>query len=159
MSEAKAQASYLTQMASSRAGEDVDREARFEKLLNPIRDLAQNWNIDVARDLEEYLEELEHIEISFDGGLTSLNFAEAARLIQVRLRDAFCASISYCDGFCRFRVLLRVGHAMHRMPLLNHTCRVLLASTAVRLSICTHSSSRRSRRCKCKVSGKRLPSR
>lgn len=72
-------------MASSRAGGATDeREARFEKLLNPIRDLALNWNIDVAHDLEEYLEELEHIEISFDGGLTSLNFAEAARVIQVR---------------------------------------------------------------------------
>jgi condensin-2 complex subunit H2 len=46
--------------------------------------LAQNWNIDVAKDLEDYLDELEHIQISFDGGKTSLNFAEAALLIQVR---------------------------------------------------------------------------
>lgn len=48
------------------------------------RDLAQNWSIDVARDLEEYLDELESISISFDGGKTNLNFAEAALLIQVR---------------------------------------------------------------------------
>ncbi len=61
-----------------------DKAARYGHLLNPIRDLAQNWNIDVARDLEDYLEELETIEISFDGGSTTLNFAEAARLIQVR---------------------------------------------------------------------------
>lgn len=61
-----------------------DKAARYAHLLNPIRDLAQNWNIDVARDLEDYLEDLESIEISFDGGITSLNFAEAARLIQVR---------------------------------------------------------------------------
>lgn len=61
-----------------------DKAARYAHLLNPIRDLAQNWNIDVARDLEDYLEDLESIEISFDGGVTSLNFAEAARLIQVR---------------------------------------------------------------------------
>ncbi len=46
-------------------------------------DLAQNWNIDVARDLEEYLSELESISISFDGGKTNVNFAEAALLIQV----------------------------------------------------------------------------
>lgn len=59
-----------------------ERENRFSSLLAPVRDLAQNWNIDVARDLEDYLEELEHLEISFDGGITSLNFAEAARLIQ-----------------------------------------------------------------------------
>jgi len=64
------------------AGAREDKEARFLHLLNPIRDLAQNWNIDVAKDLEDYLDELEHIEISFDGGITSLNFAEAARLIQ-----------------------------------------------------------------------------
>jgi condensin-2 complex subunit H2 len=47
-------------------------------------DLAQNWAIDVAKDLEDYLEELESIKISFDGGKTSLNFAQAALVIQVR---------------------------------------------------------------------------
>ena len=46
------------------------------------RDIAKNWNIDIAHDLEEYLSELETISISFDGGKTSLNFAEAALLIQ-----------------------------------------------------------------------------
>lgn len=46
------------------------------------RDLASNWNIDVAKELEDYLEELEAITISFDGGTTNLNFAEAALLIQ-----------------------------------------------------------------------------
>lgn len=51
---------------------------------SPRSDLAQNWNIDVARDLEEYLDELESISISFDGGKTNVNFAEAALLIQVR---------------------------------------------------------------------------
>jgi condensin-2 complex subunit H2 len=46
------------------------------------RDLALNWNVDIANDLEQYLNELELIEISFDGGATTLNFAEAALLIQ-----------------------------------------------------------------------------
>ena len=45
-------------------------------------DLAQNWNIDVASELEDYMEDLEHIKISFDDGETELNFAEAAMLIQ-----------------------------------------------------------------------------
>ena len=45
-------------------------------------DLALNWNVDVAKELEEYLEDLDGISISFDGGKTSLNFAEAAILIQ-----------------------------------------------------------------------------
>jgi condensin-2 complex subunit H2 len=44
--------------------------------------LATNWNIDIAQELEEYLSELESITISFDEGQTSLNFAEAALLIQ-----------------------------------------------------------------------------
>lgn len=31
-------------------------EARFAHLLQPIKDLAKNWNIDIASDLEDYLE-------------------------------------------------------------------------------------------------------
>ena len=46
-------------------------------------DLADNWNIDVAAELEEYLEDLESVVISFDGGKSTLNFAEAALMIQV----------------------------------------------------------------------------
>ena len=33
-------------------------DARFANLLEPIRDLAQNWSIDIASELEEYLGEL-----------------------------------------------------------------------------------------------------
>ncbi len=54
------------------------------------RDLAQNWNIDVAKDLVDYLDELETIEVSFDGGKSTMNFAEAALLIQVR-EEKLCA--------------------------------------------------------------------
>jgi condensin-2 complex subunit H2 len=60
-------------------------EGRFAHLLQPIRDLATNWHIDIARELEEYLSELETIAISFDNGtgvLQQLNFAEAALVIQ-----------------------------------------------------------------------------
>lgn len=46
------------------------------------RDLALNWNVDIAKELEQYLNEVELIEISFDEGGTALNFAEAALLIQ-----------------------------------------------------------------------------
>lgn len=55
--------------------------ARFQHLLEPIRDLAQNWSIDIAAELEEYLGELESITISFEDG-RSLDFAEAALVIQ-----------------------------------------------------------------------------
>lgn len=63
-------------------GDSNASEHHFAHLLKPIRDLAKNWNIDVASDLEEYLVQLEDIQISFDGGNTSLNFAEAALIIQ-----------------------------------------------------------------------------
>lgn len=55
---------------------------RFKSLIQPIKDLASNWDIDVAEELNDYLEELATLRISVDGGQTSLNFAEAALLIQ-----------------------------------------------------------------------------
>jgi hypothetical protein len=55
---------------------------RVVNALRAGRDLAVNWNVDIANELEQYLNELEMIEISFDGGETTLNFAEAALLIQ-----------------------------------------------------------------------------
>nr|XP_056702626.1 condensin-2 complex subunit H2 [Euleptes europaea] len=57
-------------------------ESRFLPFLQPIRDLTKNWEVDVAAQLGEYLEELEQICISFDGGKTTMNFIEAALLIQ-----------------------------------------------------------------------------
>uniref|UniRef100_A0A4W3IXR2 Condensin-2 complex subunit H2 n=1 Tax=Callorhinchus milii TaxID=7868 RepID=A0A4W3IXR2_CALMI len=59
-----------------------DIESRFTHLLQPIRELTKNWEIDVAAQLGEYLEELDQICISFDDGKTTMNFAEAALLIQ-----------------------------------------------------------------------------
>ena len=45
-------------------------------ILTMHRDLADNWNIDIARELEDYLGELEKITFSFDGVSNSLNFAQ-----------------------------------------------------------------------------------
>ncbi|XP_074083255.1 condensin-2 complex subunit H2 isoform X2 [Macrotis lagotis] len=59
-----------------------DAESRFAHLLQPIRDLTKNWEVDVAAQLGEYLEELDQICISFDEGKTTMNFIEAALLIQ-----------------------------------------------------------------------------
>lgn len=59
-----------------------DLASKYSHLLQPIRDLTKNWDIDVAAQLEEYLAEIERIKISFDGGKTSMNFAEAALVIQ-----------------------------------------------------------------------------
>jgi len=63
--------------------EAADGEAgkRFTHLLQPIKDLAETWNIDIAAELEQYLEELEGIEMTFEG-LQKLNFVEAALVIQ-----------------------------------------------------------------------------
>ena len=55
---------------------------RFQQLLAPIRDLTENWNIDLASQLEEYLEEVGQVEITFDNGRTRIDFVEAALLIQ-----------------------------------------------------------------------------
>eukprot|EP01080_Neovahlkampfia_damariscottae_P010762 gene10762-3381_t len=57
-------------------------ENKHSSLLNPIRDLAKNWSIDIASELEEYLGDLENIKITLDGGKTTVNFAEAALIIQ-----------------------------------------------------------------------------
>ncbi|XP_043093848.1 condensin-2 complex subunit H2 [Puntigrus tetrazona] len=57
-------------------------ETRYAHLLQPLRDLTKNWDVDLASQLGEYLEELDQMTISFDGGKTMMNFAEAALLIQ-----------------------------------------------------------------------------
>ena len=70
-------------------------EVRFAHLLQPIRDLAQNWHIDIATELEDYLHELDSLTVHIDPSSSSLssssspsssplplNFAEAALLIQ-----------------------------------------------------------------------------
>ncbi|XP_070554429.1 condensin-2 complex subunit H2-like [Ptychodera flava] len=56
--------------------------SQYSNYIQPLRDMAKNWEIDVASRLEEFLEELAEVRISFDGGETSMNFAEAALLIQ-----------------------------------------------------------------------------
>ncbi|KAL6116527.1 ncaph2 [Pungitius sinensis] len=57
-------------------------KSRFPHLMQPIRELTKNWEVDVASELNDYLEELDNITITLDGGETRLNFAEAALLIQ-----------------------------------------------------------------------------
>ena len=59
----------------------ANSETRFAHLLEPNRDIAQNWSIDIALELEDYLTELESITISFDDG-KQVDFTEAALLIQ-----------------------------------------------------------------------------
>ena len=66
--------------AQPATGAMADKEEnRFAHLLQPIRDLQANWHTDIAAELSDYLTQLEDITFSFDGGNTSLNFAEGAR--------------------------------------------------------------------------------
>lgn len=60
----------------------MDSDNRYKALIQPIKDIAANWDIDIADSLTEYLEELDNLRISIDGGKSNLNFAEAALLIQ-----------------------------------------------------------------------------
>ncbi len=66
------------------ADEEEDRRNRFSHLLQPIRDLAENFNIDLAHELEDYLDDLEECTIALtdENGTRKLNFAEAALLIR-----------------------------------------------------------------------------
>ncbi|GMF33274.1 unnamed protein product [Phytophthora fragariaefolia] len=63
-----------------------------DKFLLHMKALRINWNIDLAAELEEYMDKLEHLSIAFDpedgasiardGDAGVMNFAEAALLIQ-----------------------------------------------------------------------------
>ena len=50
---------YCCKMPSQSSGISFsDNMARFSHILQPIRDLTKNWDIDVATQLEEYLSEV-----------------------------------------------------------------------------------------------------
>jgi len=59
----------------------ADPGNRYHHLLQPLRDLSKVWNIEIAEELEKYLEEVSSLSFQ-DGGASKLNFAEAALLIQ-----------------------------------------------------------------------------
>jgi len=65
------------------SSDDTD-ECRYKYLLQPIKDIASNWDIDIADSLSEYLDELDQLRITVDDGdgRSCVNFAEAALLIQ-----------------------------------------------------------------------------
>lgn len=57
-------------------------ESKWAHLLKPIRDLTDNFSIDIAHELAEYLEQLEHTNFAIEGAGPPVDFAEAALLIQ-----------------------------------------------------------------------------
>ena len=92
----------LDAAGKSQAGvEEVAEIKKFKHLLEPIRNLADNWSIDIANELEGYLEELETLcmegaatetQSSVEGGERTsqqeegaegkFSFAKAALLVQ-----------------------------------------------------------------------------
>ena len=75
-------------------------DTRFAELLKPIKRLTQNWEVNPVRFnsfptflpcmcqvplleiLSEYIEDLQRVTISLDGGQTSVNFPQAALVLQ-----------------------------------------------------------------------------
>eukprot|EP00927_Polykrikos_kofoidii_P077196 TRINITY_DN74165_c0_g1_i1.p1 TRINITY_DN74165_c0_g1~~TRINITY_DN74165_c0_g1_i1.p1 ORF type:complete len:813 (+),score=156.37 TRINITY_DN74165_c0_g1_i1:269-2707(+) len=61
----------------------AESSTRFAHLLQPIKDLSKVWKIDIADELETYIEEVSRLMLANpEAGVSQLNFAEAALLIQ-----------------------------------------------------------------------------
>eukprot|EP00929_Paragymnodinium_shiwhaense_P118410 TRINITY_DN90331_c0_g1_i1.p1 TRINITY_DN90331_c0_g1~~TRINITY_DN90331_c0_g1_i1.p1 ORF type:complete len:714 (+),score=182.42 TRINITY_DN90331_c0_g1_i1:134-2275(+) len=61
----------------------ADPGTRFAHLLQPIKDLSKVWKIEIADELEKYVEEVVQLIVTNpEDGYSQLNFAEAALLIQ-----------------------------------------------------------------------------
>lgn len=51
--------------AQAASSDSSDVASRYSHLLQPIRDLTKNWDIDVAAQLEEYLAEVRMFDLNF----------------------------------------------------------------------------------------------
>ncbi|KAL0225226.1 hypothetical protein RCL1_003138 [Eukaryota sp. TZLM3-RCL] len=65
---------------SSLVADESALSNKWSHLLQPFRDLAENWNINIDRDLESYMQELEDIA-AHDTNDLDINFAHAAVII------------------------------------------------------------------------------
>ncbi|KAK3016356.1 hypothetical protein RJ639_005740, partial [Escallonia herrerae] len=75
---------YDSGMMKKMSSDKEDPANKFHTL-QPLRDLESNWSVDLAKNLEEYLLKICSGEITGeidDGGRLSVNFAEAALLLQ-----------------------------------------------------------------------------
>jgi condensin-2 complex subunit H2 len=60
--------------AEEGSGPDHAAESRFAHLLKPIRDLAENWSVDIAHELEDYLHEVKRVPIAGPRGVTLVSW-------------------------------------------------------------------------------------
>lgn len=51
--------------AQAASSDSSDGGSRYSHLLQPIRDLTKNWDVDVAAQLEEYLAEVRIFDLNF----------------------------------------------------------------------------------------------
>lgn len=91
-------------MPSPEASGDLsDVASRYIHLLQPIRDLTKNWDIDVAAQLEEYLAEVN----SFNVLKLTVKFMLRSQLNSNLILESFCAILFkvWCK---RLRLLLLI---------------------------------------------------
>jgi hypothetical protein len=67
--------------SSSSALSGNEDDQRFAELLRPIKDLTENWQVPLARYLEEYSNELQ-LQISIDGATTRVRSRTHERACQ-----------------------------------------------------------------------------
>jgi len=48
----------VEEVVAAKFVQSMEPDSRFTHLLRPIRDLTENWNIDIAKYLEDYLHEV-----------------------------------------------------------------------------------------------------
>ncbi len=76
-----------TTMDSESSMEDSVSESimqKFGHLLKPLRNLADDWEIDIAKDLEEYLEELGNLQVWMLAAAAHRALLELCLLAQTR---------------------------------------------------------------------------
>jgi hypothetical protein len=60
---------------------------RWRNLLQPVKDMAAAWAVDVGAELEAYMAELEQIRFTYEDP-TSLNFSEGAAGFQKKSKTS-----------------------------------------------------------------------
>lgn len=90
-----------------------DGTSRFASLLQPLRDLADNWNIDIARELEQYIELLEGATFTVGDGGQRLNFAEGLYCPHTHTLLLLCSHVlsGVCPLSCTAAALVIQGSA------------------------------------------------
>ncbi|KAK2945891.1 putative condensin-2 complex subunit H2 [Blattamonas nauphoetae] len=56
--------------------------SKYADLIQPVKNLADNWNINILEELTTFINDLNQIEFNLDGNITSFSFIDAALVIQ-----------------------------------------------------------------------------